>query len=529
MSSLRRVAPLLAAIGAFLVLNQALRLQSPFLAFAPILVVLAAMLFYRLGGHLAGPLGLAVTLILGFQSYGLTPLLLFYSQYKALLLSVYVLMVFVPALMLYQTVNHAGGVAQVAQALRVLVSDRPLLLLVTAIGFSALLEGVAGFGLPVAIASPILINLGMPPLQAIAAVSIGHSWSVTYGDMGAIFLTLKQLVQTPPELFSPYMALLLGIGILLCALAVTHLLRAFGRWPAVLAISAAMMLTQTACVLGGLVAISDLAVGMVAIFAGALLSRYYNGGLPLTLPALNRPLKAALLSYGFLAALLFLITSVPPIFALANRVQWQVSFPQLASANGFVTPAITNRYAPLVHTGFGTLVAVAFAYLLNQRLRLYNGIGIGRIAADTLRASWQAVAGILAMVGLAAIMDHTGMTRQMAQTVSGWFGNLYPLVSPLIGTLGAFATGSNSNSNVLFARMQEDVATLLGLAPALMIAAQTTGGSLGSMVAPAKISVGCTTSGMAGHEGDVLRITLPYGLAIGAVMGIITYLVAGAI
>ena len=526
MATLKRTLPMLAFTASFLLLNQFLRFSSPLLAFVPILVVLASMLFFKLGGHIAGPIGLGATIVLGFQSYGLTGGLLGYSQLKALLLSVYVLMVFVPALLLYQTVNHAGGIAQVTRALRTLVSDKPLLLLVTALGFGAMLEGVAGFGLPVAIISPILISLGMPPIQAVASVSIGHSWSVTYGDMGAIFYTLKQLVQTPPEQFGPYMALLLGISILLCAFSVAHLQKGLSRWPAVLAIAALMMLVQSALVSTGAAAISNLATGLAGILAGAWLSRFYGGNQRIAWPKMNRPLKAAMVAYGLLAAILFAIAAVPPVTAAAQSIEWQVPFPQLESALGFITPAVTNRYQPLYHTGSGTLLVVLVSYLLNRRLRLYNGVGFGRILADTLKTSWQAVVGILAMVGLSAVMDHTGMTRQMAESVSAWFGSLYPLVSPLIGTLGAFATGSNSNSNVLFARMQEDVAALLGLAPAIMVAAQTTGGSLGSMVAPAKISVGCSTSGTAGQEGDVLRLTLPYGLIIAAIMGGITYLVA---
>ncbi|NLF78839.1 MAG: L-lactate permease, partial [Chloroflexi bacterium] len=50
-------------------------------------------------------------------------------------------------------------------------------------------------------------------------------------------------------------------------------------------------------------------------------------------------------------------------------------------------------------------------------------------------------------------------------------------------------------------------------------ASQTTGGALGSMIAPAKIIVGCSTVGLQGRDGDVLRVTLPYGLAIGLGMG----------
>jgi lactate permease len=85
--------------------------------------------------------------------------------------------------------------------------------------------------------------------------------------------------------------------------------------------------------------------------------------------------------------------------------------------------------------------------------------------------------------------------------------------------LGAFATGSNNNANVLFAPLQNAVAGLLAIEPAVLLAGQTTGGALGSMIAPAKIAVGCSTVGLKGREGDVLRQTLLYGLGIGLLIG----------
>ena len=91
--------------------------------------------------------------------------------------------------------------------------------------------------------------------------------------------------------------------------------------------------------------------------------------------------------------------------------------------------------------------------------------------------------------------------------------------------IGAFATGSNNNSNILFGPLQEGIAVLLKLSPAVIVAAQTTGGALGSMIAPAKIIVGCSTVGLQGHDGDVLRKTIPYGIIIGLLMGCVTFLV----
>jgi len=60
--------------------------------------------------------------------------------------------------------------------------------------------------------------------------------------------------------------------------------------------------------------------------------------------------------------------------------------------------------------------------------------------------------------------------------------------------VGSFATGSNVSSNVLFGVLQEKVALLVGASPVVVLAAQTTGGSLGSSIAPAKLALGTSTS-----------------------------------
>ncbi|PKN95766.1 MAG: L-lactate permease, partial [Chloroflexi bacterium HGW-Chloroflexi-7] len=125
-----------------------------------------------------------------------------------------------------------------------------------------------------------------------------------------------------------------------------------------------------------------------------------------------------------------------------------------------------------------------------------------------------------------AMMEHTGMTMQIAQGLSALMGMIYPLFSPLVGMVGAFATGSNTNSNVLFGAMQKGVAELLAISPLILLAAQTVGGSLGSMIAPAKLAVGTTTTGLKGKEGEILRITLPIGLGMVLIVGVVVLILS---
>jgi lactate permease len=128
---------------------------------------------------------------------------------------------------------------------------------------------------------------------------------------------------------------------------------------------------------------------------------------------------------------------------------------------------------------------------------------------------------ILSLVGVATVMTHSGMTYLLARGLTRLVGPTFPLVSPFIGLLGTVITGSNTNSNVLFGTLQRDAAQLLAMNPVVIAALQSSGGALGSMVAPAKIVLATATAGLAGREGDVLRLTARYALALTALMGVV--------
>jgi lactate permease len=123
--------------------------------------------------------------------------------------------------------------------------------------------------------------------------------------------------------------------------------------------------------------------------------------------------------------------------------------------------------------------------------------------------------GILAMVAMATIMANTGMTRILAEWMSDAVSpQLYAFVATAIGSLGAFMTGSNTNSNAVFGALQMDTAILMGLSVPVVLGIQTASAALCSLFAPAKIIVGASTVGMSGKEGIVLRNLLLYGGAL---------------
>jgi len=72
------------------------------------------------------------------------------------------------ALLLYNVAVKSGRFEQFRQwMLDHLPDDRRLVLLVVAFSFGCLLEGISGFGTPIAITSALLIGLGFPALEAL--------------------------------------------------------------------------------------------------------------------------------------------------------------------------------------------------------------------------------------------------------------------------------------------------------------------------------------------------------------------------
>jgi lactate permease len=88
-----------------------------------------------------------------------------------------------------------------------------------------------------------------------------------------------------------------------------------------------------------------------------------------------------------------------------------------------------------------------------------------------------------------------------------------------VGGLGAFITGSNTVSDLLFAEFQWGVASQLELPLQIIVAAQVAGGAMGNMVCIHNIVAACAVVGLSGMEGTILKRTvwpfLLYGLVVG--------------
>lgn len=228
-------------------------------------------------------------------------------------------------------------------------------------------------------------------------------------------------------------------------------------------------------------------------------------------------------------ALIVLVSAAelwPWLHEALNQINIRFHFPAVQTGYGWTTPEGVGRTISLFGHAGALLAYVSLAFYGVYSWTGHYAPGVGRrIVQLTVKSAVPSSIGIASMVGMAVAMDNSGMTYVLAEGLGRAAGPLYPLVAPFIGLLGAFMTGSNTNSNVVFAPLQQQAAELLEISVLVILGAQTTGGSLGSMLAPAKLIVGCSTAGLAGQEGKVLKKTLLPGLIIAGVVGVMAWLV----
>ncbi|MCA1754436.1 MAG: L-lactate permease, partial [Spirochaeta sp.] len=237
-------------------------------------------------------------------------------------------------------------------------------------------------------------------------------------------------------------------------------------------------------------------------------------------------LFTAAFPYIFLVVVVSL-SQIPALKSALAGYRLAFAFPASSTALGFEVAPVTD-YAAIrlfAHPAPFLAAAAILGALIYRRKTTFDLSTVRAVARDSYKQCWNATLSIGLMVMMALVMNDSGMTSVLASGVANFSGRFFPLFSPLVGVLGSFMTGSNTNSNVLFGAFQEQVALQLGVSAAILAAAQSVGGSLGSAIAPAKAIIGAATVGIAGQEGAILKNTLLYCLLNAAIVGIIVFLV----
>jgi len=476
--------------------------------------VLVAALVGLLAYHM--PIGLVVSSALFGAAYGLLPIgWIVYT-----------------AIFLYRLTVDTGKFEIIKDSIAGMTSDRRLQALLIAFAFGSFIEGAAGFGTPVAVASAMLAGLGFEPFFAAAICLLANTSPVAFGSIGIPVKTLAGVTGLP------VLDLSADIGRICAPLAFivpAYLMLVMGGvkalvavWPAALLAGLSFALTQFYISNYWGPDLAAILAAIVSLVVLALLLRVWKpkGAEPATQH--KHSFGNVVLAWSpYLTLVVFVLlwgnadvkkfldngTTIIPWPGLHNMVQ---RLPPVVKKPGPYAALFTFNALSAAGTAclFSTLVA---AVILRASPAL-----VLKCLRDTSKQLALPLVTISSVVGLAYLMNYSGATTTLALVVAGT-GAAFPFFSPLLGWLGVFLTGSDTSANALFGPLQDITAVKLGLNQTLMAAANSGGGVVGKMISVQSIAVAAAATGMKRKdEGLLFRFTLRHSVFLAIVIGLMT-------
>ena len=530
-------------------------LLSTLVAALPAAVLLLGMTLGRLRIHTAALTGLGVALAVAVFAYGMPVRLAWGAAGYGAAFGLFPIgWIILNVMFLYELTVRRGLMEVLRDSLARIAPDARVQLVLIAFSFGAFLEGMAGFGAPVAITGAILLQLGFSPLHASGLALIANTAPVAFGSLGIPITTLEQVAGLDAKLVSmmvgrqlPFFSLLMPVWILV----------AFCGWrrtrevlPVALAAGAAFAVPQFLVSNFHGPWLVDLVAGAASIVAvvlwlrvwrpkqclvlrdGVLVEAAEGGGAPAAagpqgpgegvwlawLPWLI--LTGFILAWGTPAvkgALDGLVSSSLTVGWLDGLVQ---RMPPVAAA-GAAAEGAKWRLNLLSATGTGILAAALSAGLV-------MGFPLGRLVSVYLHTLWKVRLSLLtigAMLALGNVTKFSGADATIGLALAGT-GAFYPFFGTLLGWLGVALTGSDTASNVLFGSLQRITAEQTGISPILMGAANSSGGVMGKMVDAQSIVVASTATQSFGREAEILRFVLVHSLVLAGLIGLLVTLQA---
>ena len=519
---------------------------STVLAALPLLVLLVCMGVVKLKAHLSAVAGLGTALVVAVGVFHMPVKL---AGMAALYGAGYglfpIFWIIFPVIFLYGLTVRAGRFQMLQDCLMNVTGDARLQLLLIAFSIGAFFEGAAGFGTPVAVCSTLLLGLGFAPLQAAGLALLANTAPVAFGALGIPVTALHGVTGIDTLVLTRVIAALLVPFCVIVPFWVIWTFAGFRRmlevWPAALVAGGTFAATQlfVARVHGPWLV--DLSASLASIVALLLFLRVWKPKRILNarcedvtgvvcIPAEGEGRRVMQAGMPWAILMVCVVVWGTPAFGRwldgFSAVRWviagldQVVFRMPPAVPQAAAEAAVFGFNWLSATGTGILVAALLAgFAMRVPVRV-----MGEVLWHTVLSTRFTVVTIAALMALGFVSRFCGLDATLGLAFART-GILYPFFGTLIGWLGTASTGSDTSSNVLFGSLQKLTAQQLGIAPALMAAANSGGGVMGKMVAPQSVVIASTATGIYGKEGSILRFVFLHSFVLACLMGVVVLLV----
>lgn len=530
---------------------------SALAAVIPIVFFFLALAVFRLKGHVAGSITLALSILVAIFAFQMPVDMAFAAAGYGFLYGLWpIAWIIVAAVFLYKLTVKSGQFEVIRSSVLSITDDQRLQVLLIGFCFGAFLEGAAGFGAPVAITAALLVGLGFNPLYAAGLCLIANTAPVAFGALGIPIIVAGQVTgidafhigamtgrQLPLlSLFVPFWLVFMMDG-----------LRGVKEtWPAALVAGLSFAVTQyfTSNFVGP--ELPDITSALASLIALTLFLKVWQPkrsfaeakgsvGAAVVQPSGSQPspysfgeIFKAWSPFLILTVLVTIWTLKPfkaafaPGGAMYNFV-FNFAIPHLDQLVIKTAPIVAAPTAmpavfkldPISATGTAIFLSALISMAV---LKINFKTGLTTFKETFWELRWP-ILSIGMVLAFAFVTNYSGMSSTMALVLAGT-GAAFPFFSPFLGWLGVFLTGSDTSSNALFSSLQATTAHQIGVNDTLLVAANTSGGVTGKMISPQSIAVACAATGLVGKESDLFRFTVKHSLFFATIVGLITLIQA---
>ena len=505
------------------------------LAMLPIIWLIIALSGLKMAGHVACPIALIITAVEALFLWKQKIIDVLTGGLEGFAMAIWpICLVIVAAVFTYNLVVHTKNMELIKKMLTSVSKDKRILVLIISWGFGGFMEGMAGFGTAVAIPAGILCGLGFDPIFAAMICLVANTTPVAFGSIGIPTVTAANVTGFSPHMTASYVVLQLAIMVILVPFFLVFITgkhegaKGLGDYKEILFITlmsgVSFLIPQylTAKFIGAeLPAVigSVCSMAVTIILAKVMLkgkSSKFDVEIEEKEDERSLTVKDALVAWSpFILVLVFLLltsTLVPAIHDPLSAIKSNVP---IYTGEGATPYTFTWVATP------GVLILIAaFIGGIIQKCPIGEIFGVlGKTIVQMLKT----IITIMAVLATAKIMGYSGMTQSIADFIVRVTGSFYPLVAPLIGSIGTFVTGSSTSSSVLFSKLQASTGAELNINQIWLVAANTVGSTAGKIISPQSIAVATAATAPVGKESEILTKVIKYFVLFAVIYGLVCY------
>ncbi|AFM01155.1 MULTISPECIES: L-lactate permease [Desulfitobacterium] len=503
----------------------------------PIFFLLWALAIKRMKGHIAGISTLLITLVIVVLVYKMPISIALSASLYGILYGLWpISWIVVTAVFLYNLTVEAGQFDVIKGSISAISDDRRIQALLVAFCFGAFLEGAAGFGAPVAITASILIGLGFNPLYAAGICLIANTAPVAFGAIGAPIIAAGAVTGMGDFVISqaigrqlPFLSVIIPI----------YLIVLMSGWkgakevlPAALVAGISFAIAQwwSSNHLGAY--LPDIISSLFSLIALTLFLRVWKPKNNWRFPH-EEGKEKNVVTQRFTAGQIIkawspfaILTVLVGIWGTPGFKNWAtnaglyINIQHWPGLDGLVYKAAPIVAKPTVYAAaykWDWFSAAGTAILISAIISMFIlGVSPGRawkVFVKTIKQLIFAIINIAAVLGFAYLANYSGLSYTLGLLFAST-GSLFPFLSPVLGWLAVFLTGSDTSANALFGKLQQVTAEQIGVNPVLTVAANSSGGVVGKMISPQSIAVAAAATSLVGRESELLRFTLKHSIVL---------------